>query len=172
MKGFIFRKAEAADMPELLRVAGEARRYIAAQGIDQWQDGYPGADVLEQDIALGQLYVFADGARLAAMAVLSLLPEPVYDGIEGAWRCAGPYLTIHRMAIDDAHRGGGLAAAIVARAEALARDAHLSSLRADTHEGNRAMNRFLQKQGFERCGLVYYHVKTGDPKRIAYEKRM
>ena len=42
----------------------------------------------------------------------------------------------------------------------------------DTHRGNLAMRRFLEKNGFTECGIVYYITKAGDPVRVAYEKLM
>lgn len=167
-----FRRARAEDIDEIMRVVSEARRFMRGLGIDQWQDGYPEKELLLEDIAIGQLYVFAAGASVCAIAALSLLEEPVYGNIEGAWRTqAGEkYLTIHRMALDDKNRGGGLATRMVAEAERIAAENGCASVRADTHRGNLAMRRFLEKRGFAHCGQVYYYVKTGDPLREAYEK--
>lgn len=167
-----FRRAEPRDIPDIMRAVREAQAFMKTLGIDQWQDGYPERETLERDIELEQLYVVADGGGVAAFAALSLLPEPVYDDIDGAWRSEGPYLTIHRMAIDDAHRGGGIASEIVRQAERIARENARASVRVDTHTGNRAMRRFLEKSGFEYCGTVLYLVKKGDPVRVAYEKRV
>ena len=174
-----FRKAQTADLPDILRAVREAQAFMRTLNIDQWQDGYPDAAVLTEDIEIGQLYVFAEDAlpagalgSIAAFAALSLLPEPVYDAIDGAWRIPGPYLTVHRTALDDVHRGGGLAAEIIGHAVAIARAAGCASVRADTHPGNLAMRRFLEKQGFALRGTVQYLVKKGDPLRVAYEKAL
>lgn len=40
-------------------------------------------------------------------------------------------------------------------------------LRADTHFDNHTMQHLLEKNGFERRGIIY--LKNGDP-RIAYQK--
>ena len=168
----VFRKAELGDMPDIMRAVREAQAFMASLGIDQWQDGYPERATLERDIEIGQLYVFADDATgaIAAFAALSLLPEAIYDAIEGRWLCNSPYLTIHRMAIDDAHRGSGLAARIVEAAADIARKSGCASVRADTHAGNVAMRRFLEKHGFRYTGIVVYPVRGGDPSRVAYER--
>ena len=166
-----------ADITDIMRAVREAQAFMRTLEIDQWQDGYPEQSVLERDIGIGQLYVFAEdglapGAPggIAAFAALSLLPEPVYDDLDGKWLTPGPSLTIHRMALDDAHRGGGLASRMVDEAVAIAKDAGCASVRADTHPGNRAMRRFLEKRGFALCGTVLYTVKKGDPLRVAYER--
>ena len=164
------RRAEPGDLDDIMRVVGEAQRFMSTLNIDQWQDGYPERETLMEDIGLRRLYVIDDGGRVAAFAALLSEPEPIYDAIEGAWAVPGPYLTIHRMAMDDAHRGRGLAGEIVARAVELARKNGCAALRADTHTGNVAMRRFLEKRGFVYRGTVRYEVKKGDPLRVAYEK--
>ena len=166
-----FRQARMEDLPDILRLIGEARAYMAGFGIDQWQDGYPGAELLAEDIRIGQLYVLDDESAVAAVAALSLLPEPVYDALEGGeWQFGDAYLTIHRMALDDAHRGSGLASRMLEEAVSLARQNGRTSLRVDTHAGNKAMRAFLEKRGFAFRGWVRYVVHRGDPMRVAYER--
>ena len=157
-------------MRDILRLVSEAQAFMRTLNIDQWQDGYPQAEVLREDIALGQLYVCDDERGVGAMAALSLLPEPIYDDIEGEWRTPGPYLTVHRMALDDAHRGAGWADRLLEKAVQLAAEHGCVSVRADTHRGNLAMRRFLEKRGFQYCGWVRYEVEAGDPMRVAYER--
>ena len=166
----IFRRAEARDLDDIMRVVAEAQRFMSTLNIDQWQDGYPERETLLEDIELRRLYIIEDGGRVAAFAALLTEPEPIYDDIDGAWAVPGPYLTIHRMAMDDAHRSRGLAAEIVAHAVSIAKENGCAALRADTHTGNVAMRRFLEKRGFVYRGTVYYAVKKGDPIRVAYEK--
>lgn len=164
-----FRRATLADLDDVMRVVAEAQAFMRTLNIDQWQDGYPEREILGRDVEIGQLYVVEDDGAIAAFAALSLEPEPIYDAIDGAWTLPGPYLTVHRMALDDAHRGGGIAREIIARAFDIARRNGRTVVRADTHPGNRAMRRFLEKQGFTQCGTVRYPVTGGDPLRVAYE---
>ena len=166
------RTAAPRDLGAILAVVDRARAAIRALGIDQWQDGYPEPEVIEADIASGIGHVFEVDGRLAGYLALADAPEDVYAHIDGAWRTDGPYLTVHRMCIDDGFRGTGLSAQMLAFAEQTARTRGLVSLRADTHRGNIVMQKLLQKCGLERCGEVAYPVTAGDPIRIAYEKRI
>ena len=169
-----FRRAEMCDIPDVMRAVHEAQAFMKGLGIDQWQDGYPERSTLEKDVEIGQLYVCFDeeAGCVAAFAALSLLPEPIYDAIDGAWRTEGPYLTIHRMALDDAHRGSGIADQMIDLAVRIAREHVCASLRVDTHRGNLAMRRFLEKRGFVYCGTVIYEVMKGDKLRVAYDKSL
>lgn len=165
-----FRKAVPADLPGMMTLVKQAQAFMAALGIDQWQDGYPEESLLAEDIRLGRIYVYDDDGAIASIAVMTDEPEPIYDELDGCWLTDGRYLTIHRMALDDAHRHGGLAGKIIDHAVEMARSLHLGSIRADTHRGNKAMRRFLEKNGFVECGLVTYDVTAGDPIRVAYER--
>lgn len=165
-----FRKAVLNDLDGMMRVVREARTYIASLGIDQWQDGYPQREVLENDVRLDRAYVCADEECIAAICVLMLEPEPAYDQIS-SWHASGSYLTIHRMAVGDAHRRAGLARTMLGSAVSIARENGVSSIRIDTHRGNAAMRGFLEKNGFAECGLVGYYdsIHSGDPMRICYD---
>ncbi len=169
-----FRRATEADMPRIMRVVREAQAFMATLGIDQWQDGYPSAEILLRDIGLGQLYVVEAEGEVRGIAALQTEREPIYDGIVGAWPCGldAKCLTVHRLATDDAARGRGVAARMMREAVRLAEEHGCACVRADTHPGNRAMRRFLEKHGFVHCGTVYYPDRGGTLLRVAYEKKL
>lgn len=167
-----FRKAAPEDLPGILTVVSQARAFMASLGIDQWQDGYPSSEILSEDIRVGRAYVHDGGGAIASICVLTSEHEPVYDAIDGAWHVCEPCMTLHRMAVDDAHRHSGLAADILKNVLDLARRQGLRGLRADTHRENVAMRRFLEKNGFQFCGVVSYPVQAGDPLRAAYDRAL
>lgn len=165
-----FRKAIESDLPGMMALVAQAQAFMATLGIDQWQDGYPSEAILAEDIQEGRIYVYDDDGSIASISMMTGEPEPIYSELDGQWLSDAPYLTVHRMALDDAHRHSGLAAKIMEHAVSMARELGLSSVRADTHRGNKAMRRFLEKNGFVECGLVTYEVDAGDPIRVAYER--
>ena len=173
MTEYTVKKAEIRELETLMTIICEARRAIASLGIDQWQDGYPGKDVILSDIESQNMYgAYENGVPAAVAAIISGI-EPVYAHIDGEWKTEGPYITVHRMAASDAARGKGASLALMKKAEEIAHSQGAVSVRVDTHLGNKVMRRFLSKQGFEECGLVDYSSHTtGDPMRIAYEKRL
>lgn len=164
-------RASTEDFPAVMTLLAEARAAIARLGIDQWQDGYPEAEVIRADIEAQIGFVLKAGAAVAGYFALQSAAEPAYAHIDGAWRSAhAPYLTVHRMAASDAHRGQGLGKRMLAFAEAEARRMRLPSVRVDTHRGNRVMRGLLEKCGYAYCGEVRYQVSAGDPIRVAYER--
>ena len=169
------RKAAPVDTDGIMTVIEEARRTIAALGIDQWQNGSPNRAMIEEDIALGQGYcVEEEGAVIGTFALISD-GEPTYDRIcDGTWLTEDrdpvgfpSYVAIHRVAISVARRGSGVSTAIIEHAAEYAKRTGRASLRIETHRGNAVMRRMLAKHGFVHCGTI--HLQTGD-ERVAYEK--
>ena len=154
--------AKEADLPRILEIYDIAKAYMRASGNpNQWNGAYPDPETLRTDIEKQQLYVYKKDGRIHGVFMLLLEEEPTYAYIEdGSWREETPYGTIHRLAGDGEVRG--LFAKCVAFCEK-----KVPYLRADTHFDNHTMQHLLEKNGFERRGIIY--LKNGDP-RIAYQK--
>ena len=169
------RKTTVGDIDAVMSIIEEARRTIAALGIDQWQNGSPNRAMIEEDISLGRGRAVTLNGEIVGTFALIFDGEPTYKIIEqGAWSFPDrtdtgewSYLAIHRVAISVASRGTGVSTAIIRYAEDTARAYGRSSLRIDTHEGNVVMRRMLEKHGFVCRGVI--HLENGDP-RVAYEK--
>ena len=154
------RKAEFADLEQILKIYACARDFMARSGNpNQWGKTDPPREILEADIRRGNLYVLEDGGIHGVFAYLEE-PDPTYGLIEdGRWLDDSPYGTIHRVAADGS---GGVFSAVLGYA--VSRKPHV---RIDTHHDNRPMRHILEKNGFQRCGIIF--LENGDP-RIAYEK--
>lgn len=166
----VFRPATPHDLDAILPIFTAARAYLAQQGVDQWQDGYPTAEIILADMARGESYLMeADGAPTATMAVCRGT-EPTYLAIyEGAWGSSDAYAAFHRVAVASGQRGSGLAAQMLASAEAMCHAQGLRNIRIDTHRHNLPMQRFLQKQGFVRRGIIYL---ADGAERLAFDKQL
>jgi tRNA (guanine-N1)-methyltransferase len=170
---FDLRRAEAADLPDILRLAEMARAYLKSQGIDQWQKGYPAEKDILRDIERGDGWLFTLEGAAAGYIAVTKLPDADYDRItEGRWFTEdSPYCAMHRLMVREDLRRSRLAAEMVALAGDLAAGYGAAGLRVDTHPGNRPMQGLLRKTGFTHCGVV--HIDNGVEKgveRLAFEK--
>lgn len=154
--------AKEEDLPRIMEIYDIAKAYMRANGNpNQWNGVYPDPETLRTDIEKQRLYVYKRDGRIHGVFMLLLEEEPTYAYIEdGSWREEAPYGTIHRLAGDGEVKG--LFAKCVAFCEK-----KVPYLRADTHFDNHTMQHLLEKNGFERRGIIY--LKNGDP-RIAYQK--
>lgn len=169
----LIRKTGRGEISRVLEILSEGRAAIARLGIDQWQDGYPDREVIEGDVERGISHVLELDGVIEGTAVLMTDREPTYDEIfEGEWLTNGDnYFTIHRIALGDRLRGKGAASFVIDTAASMAREAGCASVRVDTHEGNVAMRRMLEKNGFRYCGIIYLDPsRTEKVKRVAYER--
>lgn len=160
------RPATVDDVPAIVATLEAGRALLAADGIDQWQDGAgPDVDLVTSDVARGWGRVFLIGGQVAATAALIDEPESAYDQVvEGAWQVRGdtaapagaasPYATIHRVAVAPAFRGMHVAQRFYARLIEEARARGFAEIRVDTHADNVRMQHVIASAGFTRACTV------------------
>lgn len=165
----LFRKSEKKDVKNIMEIINEAKDYFKNNGIDQWQNGYPNEESILKDIEEGENYVLCDEEeKVIASCAISFRGEKNYLIIEkGSWKTNTPYAVIHRVAVRSSLKGKGLSGILVKEAEKMCRGKEIKSIRIDTHQDNKSMQRLILKNGFEYCGIIY--VEDGS-ERLAYEK--
>jgi GNAT superfamily N-acetyltransferase len=167
----VVEKTKEEDKEQVIAIWEQARAYMKEAGIQQWQDGYPNRESLEEDMSAGESYVLRDNetGAVAATAYISFRGEPDYDVIyEGSWSQNIPYCVMHRVAVDPQQKGKGLAGELIKEAARQCREKNIRSLRIDTHRVNRSMRRMLEKNGFVYRGII--HLSKDGSERVAYEK--
>lgn len=157
----MIRLAEKTDLPAILEVYQIARKFMADHGnAIQWGDSYPPVSLVESDIEKKQLYVMTEQEQIHGVFMFYIGPEPDYAIIEkGQWKNPAPYGVVHRVASDGTMKG------MLGQCLDYCKKQY-GHLRMDTHEKNLVMQHLLEKNGCERCGIVY--MADGTP-RIGYE---
>ena len=79
----ICRRAEIADLPEIMEIIDNAKVFMRAFDMDQWQNGYPNEEVFRRDIILEECYVAICDNETAGVMVVTPVPEECYKEIEG-----------------------------------------------------------------------------------------
>ena len=163
-----FRKAEIKDIPEIMEIIRAAQNYLKNNGIDQWQNNYPNPDTIKKDIENGNFYLIEAEKQIFAAAAIIFGDDPTYHYIEaGGWIVDGKYGVIHRAAVREDYKGQGIMAEIFKECYRLGSRRNAKSIRIDTHPENSAMQRAIEKEDFNYCGIIY--TRDGS-KRLAYEK--
>ncbi|MGN1183503.1 MAG: GNAT family N-acetyltransferase [Faecalibacillus sp.] len=163
----ILRKTKNEDIKRVIEIIEQAKCYFKSHDIDQWQDGYPNIDSIQEDINNNEAYVLEDKGKILGTCMITIHGEPTYNIIDGKWLSQDDYICVHRIAVDDEYKGNGLASVILDQAIAMYPNYH--SLRMDTHKDNISMQRFLTKYGFCYCGII---TLLSGAYRRAYEKRI
>ncbi|GAB2773426.1 ribosomal protein S18 acetylase RimI-like enzyme [Hymenobacter luteus] len=164
----VLRPATLADIPAILALIRRVVPLMQASGNQQWSADYPNAEVFEQDVAKGHLWVAELNGAVAAVAALTHNDQDA-EYAQADWDFAEPALVTHRLAVDPAAQGHGLAAALLAQAELLARQQGLRVLRVDTNSENQATQRLFPKLGYRYAGEITLAFRPG-LRFFCYEK--
>ena len=160
----IFRKATMADVPVIMCLIDEARAIMRSCGnVNQWIDGYPSQETIENDISNGHCYLCVEQGSGEIVASFAFIPgpEPTYKEIfEGEWLDDKPYHVVHRLASTSGSHG--IFNDVMDYCMAVA-----GNLRIDTHRDNVIMRHVIDRYGFSYCGIIY--LLNGD-ERLAYQK--
>ena len=145
------RKAKLTDLDRMMEIYARAKRFMDSTGnTTQWEIGYPTRKMIQDDIENGYSFVCMGEDNIPHAAFKFFVGEdPTYRVIEqGSWKNDNTYGTIHRVASDGTIKG--VFSQIVSFCEVICPE-----LRADTHKDNNVMQHLFEKNGFERCGVIY-----------------
>ena len=142
---------------------------MRASGNLQWDDNYPNAAAFHRDVELAQLWVAEIDEELAGVAAITQDQEAEYANV--GWDITEPAIVVHRLAVDPAFQGKGVAAGLMARAEVLARECGITVLRVDTNSENQATQRLFPKLGYAFSGEIGLSFRPG-LRFLCYEKRL
>ncbi len=163
------RAGSAADRERADTLYALAKMSLKSAGIDQWQGIYPNGDDFMLDVRENRAIVMEQDGVVCGIAAAYIGHEPTYDRIlDGQWLTDYQvYGIIHRIAVDPCARNAGIASSIVAYLQGLCRKDSIRSMRCDTHPDNKIMQHTLEKNGYQKCGIIIVEDGT---ERFAYEK--
>ncbi len=154
------RPATAADLPAVLALVGQVVPIMQASGNLQWSPDYPNAAVFEQDLAAGHLWAVELSGEIVGVAALTRnAQDPEYALAD--WDPAAPAVVVHRLAVAPAAQGRGVAQALLAQAETLARAWGYGRVRVDTNSANTATQRLFPKLGYRFAGEIALAFRPG-----------
>ena len=163
------RRATQADIPAVLDLIRRVVPSMLASGNRQWDDSYPNARVFERDVARKQLWIAESDGQLAGVVAITSEKEPEYAHV--GWDFEEPALVLHRLAVEPAFRGQGVALALMGKAEAVARECGLRTLRTDTSADNVAAQGLFPRLGYTFSGEISIKFRPG-VRVLCFEKRL
>lgn len=165
----LYRKANLADLKQIMEAVEDSRFLLKTQGTGQWQDGYPHENDFIDDINNGHLYVIYDQKPTHVVGVFAITyyEEDYHHLYEGKWLSDYPYMVMHRVAIKRQYRGQGFGKQIFLSFIEQGKKEGYLSLRIDTHEGNAPMRHLIELFGFRYCGKT---LLANNKDRMVFEK--
>ena len=157
------RKTVIGDLDEIEKIFIHARKQMKESGNpSQWGENRPSMELVKKDISDGNSYVVLNDGKITATFAYIIGIEPTYLDIEGVWLNDKPYGTIHRIA--SLNEVKGIFDFVIEYVSGYHAD-----IRIDTHRDNKTMLHLIEKNGFERCGIIIVDDGT---ERIAFQKRI
>lgn len=147
-------RAELRHTAPAWAVIEASRAALDRAGIRQWDDTYPTRAVVESDISKGTLYVLEDAGTTLACITLDSIQDPAYARL--AWTIPEPALVVHRLCVDPAAQGRGLARELMAFAERFAWEHDYRSIRLDAFSGNPRALGLYRRRGYSDVGEVFF----------------
>ena len=163
------RRATPADLPAILALVRRVVPLMNASGNFQWSAYYPNEAVFRADIEQGQLWVVERAGVVVGVAALTQDQDAEYA--QADWDVTEPALVTHRLAVDPAAQGKGVALALMHQAEKQAHAQGLRTLRVDTNSENAATQRLFPKLGYRFAGEIGLAFRPG-LRFFCYEKRL
>ena len=150
-----FRRAGTDDLDALVALYGAAAQDMREKGIDQWDEYYPDREILAEDVESGDMTLGLLDGQLACAYVVNREYEPEYE--LGAWEhTEGDFCVLHRLCVNPAMQGRGLARQAMARMEKNALEQGFDSVRLDVFSQNLHAQRLYEKLGYRRTGEVRF----------------
>ncbi|MFW5437211.1 GNAT family N-acetyltransferase [Paenibacillus apiarius] len=150
-------RAVQSELDDVLALVRECVEQMHSQGVDQWDEDYPNARILMEDIRLGRMFTYRDGEEIVGMMTLDENQEEQFEAI--SWRDeGGRALIAHRLAVKPSHQGQGIAKMMLAFADSYAQEQGYSSLRFDSYSKNTKAVELYKRLGYEVRGEIMYPV--------------
>lgn len=167
----MIRQATLNDLDVIWQLRLETTQLLKERGIDQWQFQNPTKQTFENDIRLGEFYVYVDQDHIIGMMALKGGIERTYNIIyDGSWGYDHPYLTIHRLAVKRAYLGQHIAEKLLTFADNLAKSKEINYIRIDTYFTNKFAIKLFEQHGYIKRGWIILEPGEGDLRRLAYDK--
>jgi ribosomal protein S18 acetylase RimI-like enzyme len=151
--------ASLNDLPEIMALIRAVIVEMNRNNIDQWDEIYPDAAEIENDIESNSLYKYEIVGVIAAIVTINNQGSPEYDEIPWTDTSRG-FIVVHRLAVLPVYQGKGIAKTLMRFCEEAALRNNQSSIRLDAFTHNPiACNLYRQLEYIEK-GIVRFRKGT------------
>jgi ribosomal protein S18 acetylase RimI-like enzyme len=126
-----------------------AAKKMEAENIFQWDDMYPDENILQADIAAGQMFA---GVLPEIVSLFVLNQECDAEYADAAWEDGNDFMVLHRFCVHADKQGAGIGKQTMRAIEKMLKSKGVRSLRLDTFSQNpRALNLY-RSLGYKKTG--------------------
>ncbi len=163
----IIRKAKSTDLENIMQMYKSCVNGMLKNGIDQWDESYPNAEVIAVDLKVQTYFVAEIKGTIIGGINIDQNQDETY--LEVDWKDkSNQFLVVHRLGVKEENWGDKIGKRLMQFAEDLVIEKELKSIRLDTYSGNPKAMEFYKKLGFSQLGHIY--LKPNKNEYYCFEK--
>ena len=161
------RKANKSDLDNIMLMYKSCVKGMLANDIDQWDETYPNAEVIMEDLIAQTYFVAEENSIIIGGINIDQNQDKTY--LEINWEDkSNSSLVVHRLGVKEKFWKKGIGKKLMIFAENLVVEKGLKSIRLDTYSGNPKAMEFYINLGYQQLGHIY--LKEGKNEYYCFEK--
>ena len=163
----IIRKAKISDLKGIMLMYNSCVKGMIENGIDQWDETYPNAEFITEDIISKTYYIAIENGIVIGGINIDENQDDTYLTIDWADK-TNQFLVVHRLAVVEEKWGDGIGKELMLFVEEVVVEEGYQSIRLDTYSGNPKAMEFYIRLGYTELGTI--DLKPNKEKYYCFEK--
>ena len=161
------RKANCEDLKNIMKMYNSCVRGMIKNNIDQWDESYPSAENISNDLNSKTYYVAETNGEIVGGINIDQIQDKTYLDVN--WKdTSDSFLVVHRLAVKEDFWYKKIGKSLMQFAEKLVVKKNLKSIRLDTYSGNPKAMYFYKKMGYTLLEKIY--LKPNKNEYYCFEK--
>jgi len=165
----IIRKANKGDLDSIMSMYKSCVKGMIENGIDQWDDTYPNAEVINKDLNVGTYYVMEMDGVIIGGVNNDRNQDDTYLNLDWEDK-SDSFLVVHRLGVKKEFWNKKIGKDLMLFTEKLVLEKGLKSIRLDTYSGNPKAMEFYRRLGYREVGTI--DLKSNKEKYHCFEKNI
>ena len=149
----IIRKAHKGDLENIMKMYRSCIKGMFENGIDQWDDTYPNANIISEDLNVGTYYVVEIDKIIIGGVNIDRNQDETYLEIDWEDK-SDSFLVVHRLGVKKDFWNKKIGKCLMLFAESLVLEKGLNSIRLDTYSGNPKAIEFYRRLEYRELGTI------------------
>ena len=163
----IIRKANKADLDNIMLMYKSCVKGMLANNIDQWDATYPNTGVIMEDLIAQSYFVAEENSIIIGGINIDQNQDKTY--LEINWEdTSDSFLVVHRLGVKEEFWNKKIGKSLMLFTEELVIEKGLRSIRLDTYSGNPKAMKFYKRLGYKELGAI--NLKPNKNEYYCFEK--
>ena len=163
----IIRKANKADLDNIMLMYKSCVKGMLANNIDQWDATYPNTGVIMEDLIAQSYFVAEENSIIIGGINIDQNQDKTYLEIDWEDK-SDSFLVVHRLGVKEEYWNKKIGKDLMLFTEKLVKERRMRSIRLDTYSGNPKAMEFYRRLGYTELGTI--NLKPNKNEYYCFEK--